>query len=87
MRAGVGETAADGRSIAGGFGEVGRGVLEVRKLFLAITDVVSMLLEVWVPSMRALTAIQYRDRSPSASRKAPRYCAKLRYSMRRHRCS
>ena len=43
MRAGVGETAADGRSVAGGFGEVGRGVLEVRKLFLAITDVVNML--------------------------------------------
>ena len=40
MRAGVGETAADGRSVAGGFGEVGRGV---RKLFLAITDVVNML--------------------------------------------
>ena len=87
MRAGVGETAADGRSVVGGFGEVGRGVLEVRKLFLAITDVVSMLLEVWVPSMRALTAIQYRDRSPSASRKAPRYCAKLRSLMRRHRRS
>ena len=87
MRAVVGETAADERSVAGEFREVGRGVLEVRKLFLAITDVVSMLLEVWVPSMRALTAIQYRDISPSASRKAPRYCAKLRYSMRRHRCS
>ena len=87
MRAVVGETAADERSVAGGFREVGRGVLEVRKLLLAIPDVVSMLLAVCVPSMRALTAIQYRDRSPSASRKAPRYCAKLRYSMRRHRCS
>lgn len=87
MRAVVGETAADERSVAGGIREVGRGVLEVRKLLLAIPDVVSMLLAVCVPSMRALTAIQYRDRSPSASRKAPRYCAKLRYSMRRHRCS
>ena len=87
MRAVVGETAADERSVAGGIREVGRGVLEVRKLLLAIPDVVSMLLAVCVPSMRALTAIQYCDRSPSASRKAPRYCAKLRYSMRRHRCS
>ena len=49
MRARVGETAADERSVAGGFGEVGRGVLEVRKLFLAIADMVSMLLEMWVP--------------------------------------
>ena len=72
MRAVVGETAADERSVAGGIREVGRGVLEVRKLLLAIPDMVSMLLAVCVPSMRALTAIQYCDRSPRAFRKVPR---------------
>ena len=81
MRAGVGETAADGRSVAGGFGEVGPGVFEVSRLFFAMADVVSVLLEVCVPSIRALTAIQDRDKSPRASRKAPQYCAKLRSSM------
>ena len=39
-------------------GDVGLGVLAVKRLFLAIADVVRVLLEVYVPSSRALTAIQ-----------------------------
>ena len=57
MRAGVGETAFDHTSVVRGFGEVGRGVLEARRLFLVI-ETVSVLLEVWVPSINPLTAIQ-----------------------------
>ena len=39
-------------------GDVGLGVLAVKRLFLAIADVVRVLLEVYVPSSRALMAIQ-----------------------------
>ena len=73
MRAGVGETAADRRSVAGGFGEVGPEVLKVSRLLFAMADVASALLEVCAPLISALTAIQYRDRSPRAFRKVPRY--------------
>ena len=37
MRAGVGVTTAEGRSVAGGLGDVGQGV-EAKRLFLAIAD-------------------------------------------------
>ena len=46
MRAGVGETAFDGRSVAGGFGEAARGVWVDRRLFFAIAEVVRVLLVV-----------------------------------------
>ena len=58
MRIGVGETAFDRTSVVRGFREVGRGVLEARRLFSAIAETVCVLLEVWVPSIKALTAIQ-----------------------------
>ena len=82
MRARVGETVADGRLVAGRLGDDGRGVFEERRLLVATADAVSVLLEVCVPSSNALTAIQYLERSPSASRKAPRYCVKFLSSIR-----
>ena len=54
----AGETMAEGWSVAGGLGDVGLGVLAVRRLFFAIADVMRVLLEVCVPASRALTAIQ-----------------------------
>ena len=39
-------------------GDVGLGILAVRRLFFAIADVMRVLLEVCVPASRALTAIQ-----------------------------